>query len=109
MVEHHVEGVVSLAIVIANDAPTSDVRELLGQSRSSPTRPHTSSLPRHRVRGVGCLKQLPTPVFQQFDGLPQGAELSNPDYRDGRVQGKRWGTHDFHGVHRTIPGNEASG
>ena len=43
-----------------------------------PIRGHTSSAPRHGLRGVGCLKQLPKPVFQQFDGLPQGAELSNP-------------------------------
>jgi hypothetical protein len=31
-------------------------------------------------------------VFQQSDGLLQGAELSKPDYRDGPVQVKRWGT-----------------
>ena len=48
-------------------------------------------------------------MFQQFDGLPQGAELPNPDYRDGSVQVKRWGTQYFHGIDRTIPGNKASG
>jgi hypothetical protein len=69
---------------------------------------HTSSVPRHGLRGVGCLKQLPKPVFQQFDGLPQGAELPNPDYRDGPVQVKRWGTQYFHGIDRMIPGNKAS-
>jgi hypothetical protein len=47
-------------------------------------------------------------VFQQFDGLPQGTQLPSPDYRDGRVQVKRWGTQDFHGVDRMIPGNKAS-
>jgi hypothetical protein len=47
-------------------------------------------------------------VFQQFDGLPQGAKLPSPDYRDGRVQVKRWGTQYFHRVDRMIPGNEAS-
>jgi hypothetical protein len=66
-------------------------------------------VPRHGLRGVGCLKQLPKSVCQQFDGLPQGAELPNPDYRDGSVQVKRWGTQDFHGIERMIPGNEASG
>jgi hypothetical protein len=48
-------------------------------------------------------------VFQQFDGLPQGAELPSPDYRDGSVQVKRWGTQYFHGVDRMIPANKASG
>jgi len=43
-------------------------------------------VPRHGLRGVGCLKQLPKPVFQEFDGFLQGAELSDPDYRDGSVQ-----------------------
>jgi hypothetical protein len=52
---------------------------------------------------------MPKPVCQQFDGLPQGAELPNPDYRDGSVQVKRWGTQYFHGIDRMIPGNEASG
>jgi hypothetical protein len=81
---------------------------LLGRSRRPPIRRHTSSVPRHGLRGVGCLKQLPKPVFQQFDGLPQGAELPNPDYRDGPVQVKRWGTQYFHGIDRMIPGNKAS-
>jgi len=66
-------------------------------------------VPRNGFRGVGCPKQLPKPVFQQFDGLPQGAELPNPDYRDGSVQVKQWGTQDFHGIDRMIPGNKASG
>jgi hypothetical protein len=65
-------------------------------------------VPRHGLRGVGCLKQLPKPVFQQFDGLPQGAELPSPDHRDGRVQVKRWGTQYFHGVDGMIPDNKAS-
>jgi hypothetical protein len=64
---------------------------------------------RHGLLGVGSLKQLPKPVCQQFDGLPQGAELPNPDYRDGSVQVKRWGTQYFHGIDRMIPGNKASG
>jgi hypothetical protein len=48
-------------------------------------------------------------VCQLFDSLPQGAELPNPDYRDGSVQVKRGGTQYFHGIDRTIPGNKASG
>jgi len=52
---------------------------------------------------------MPNAVFQQSDGILQGAELSNPDYRDGSVQVKRWGTQYFHGIDRTIPGNKASG
>ena len=87
----------------------SDVRGLLGRSRRPPICGHTSSVPRHGLRGVSCLKQLPKPVCQQFDGLPQGAELPNPDYRDGSVQVKRWGTQYFHGIDRMIPGNKASG
>jgi hypothetical protein len=52
---------------------------------------------------------VPKTVCQLFDGLPQGAELLNPDYRDGSVQVKRCGTQYFHGIDRTIPGNKASG
>jgi len=78
-------------------------------SNQTPIRGHTSSVPRHGLRGVGGLKQLPKPVCQQFDGLPQGAELPNPDYRDGSVQIERWGTQYFHGIDRMIPGNKASG
>jgi hypothetical protein len=77
---------------------TSNVWGLLGPSRRPPIRGHTSLVPRHGLRGVGCLKQLPKPVCQQFDGLPQGAELRNPDYRDGSVQFKRWGMQYFHGT-----------
>jgi hypothetical protein len=66
-------------------------------------------VPRHGLRGVGGLKQLPKPVCQQFDGLPQCAELPNPDYRDGSVQVKRWRMQYFHGIDGTIPGNKASG
>jgi hypothetical protein len=87
---------------------TSDVRELLGRSRRQAIRGHTSAVPHRGLRGVGCLKQLPKPVFQQFDGLPQGTKLPSPNYRDGRAQGKRWGTQHFHGVDRMIPSNKAS-
>ena len=90
-------------------AATNDVRGLLGRSRRPPIRGHTSSVPRHGLLGVGSLKQLPKSLCQQFDGLPQGAELPNPDYRDGSVQVKRWGTQYFHGIDRMIPGNKASG
>jgi hypothetical protein len=48
-------------------------------------------------------------VCQQFDGLPQRAELRNSDYRDGSVQVNRWGTQYFHGIDGMIPGNKASG
>ncbi|HWH39843.1 MAG TPA: hypothetical protein VNU21_08385, partial [Usitatibacter sp.] len=51
---------------------------------------------------------MPKPAFQQFDGLLQGAELSNPDYRNGPVQLERWRTQYFHAIDGTIPGNEAS-
>ena len=87
----------------------TNVRGLLGRSRRPPIRGHTSSLPRHGLLGVGSLKQLPKPVCQQVEGLRQGAELPNPDYRDGSVQVKRWGTQYFHGIDRMIPGNKASG
>jgi len=84
-------------------------KTLLGPSRRAPIRGHTSEVPRHGLRGVRCLKQLPKPVCQLFDGLPQGAELPNLDYRDGSVQVKRWGTQYFYGIDRIIPGNKASG
>jgi hypothetical protein len=87
----------------------SDVRGLFGRSRRPPIRGHTSSAPRHGLRGVGGLKQLPKPMCQQFDGLPQGAELPNPDYRDGSVHVKRRGMQYFHGSDRKIPGNKAGG
>jgi len=57
---------------------------LVGRSRDPPNH-HTSALPLRGLRGVDGLKQLPKPVRQQFDGLPQGAELPNPDHRDGSV------------------------
>src|SRR5437016_8694610 len=82
---------------------------LLGRSRLPPIRGYTPSAPRYGLPCVGCLKQLPKPVCQQFDGLPQGAEFPNPDHRDGSVQVKRWGTQYFHGIDRMIPGNKAGG
>ena len=94
---------------LLRSAAISDVRGLLGRSRRPQVRGHTSSVPRHGLPCVGCLKQEPKPVCQLFDGLPQGAELPNPDYRDGSVQVKRWGTQYFHGIDRMIPGNKASG
>jgi hypothetical protein len=41
---------------------TRDVRRLLGRSRRPPIRGHTSSVPRHGLRGVGGLEQLPKAV-----------------------------------------------
>src|SRR5215510_3501477 len=81
-----------------------DVRGLLGRSRRPPLRRHTPA----ELLWFGSLKQFPNAVFQQSDGLLQGAELSNPHDRDGRVQGKRWGTQYFHAVDRVMPDNEAS-
>ena len=48
-------------------------------SISADSRTHPSA-PRYGLRGVGCLKQMPNAVFQQFDSPLQSAELSNPDY-----------------------------
>src|SRR5207244_10484814 len=81
---------------------------LLGPSRRPPLRGHTLAAPRYGLPCGGRLKQLPNAVFQQSDGLLQGAELSNPHYRDGRVQVKRWRTQYFHGIDRVIPDNKAS-
>src|SRR5438552_4388774 len=81
---------------------------LLGPSRRPPLRGHTPAVPRYGLPCVGCLKQLPNAVFQQSDGLLQGAELSDPHDRDGRVQVKRWGTQYFHGIDRVTPDNKAS-
>jgi hypothetical protein len=52
---------------------------------------------------------VPKPIGQLFDGLPQGAELPDLDYRDGSVQLKRRGTQYFHGIDSMTPGNKASG
>ena len=68
---------------------TGDARRLLARSGRPPIRGQTSSVSRQGLRGVGCLEQLPKPVCQQFDRLPQGAELPNPDDSDGSVQVKR--------------------
>src|ERR1041385_6176619 len=46
---------------------------------SADSRTHPSA-PRYGLRGVGCLKQMPNAVFQQFDSPLPSAELSNPDY-----------------------------
>jgi hypothetical protein len=105
----HVGSNGELSVTRELHSSVRDVRRLLGRSRRPPIRGHTSSVPRHGLRGVGGLKQLPKPVCQQFDGLPQGAELPNPDYRDGSVQVKRWGTQYLHGIDGMIPGNKASG
>src|SRR5882672_10616842 len=59
--------------LLERSAATSDVRELLGRSRRPPLRWHTPAALRYGLP-VGCLKQLPDPVFQQSDGLLQGAE-----------------------------------
>src|ERR1700737_2603216 len=88
---------------------TGDARRLRARSPLPPFRGYTPSAPRYGLPCVGCLKQLPKPVCQQFDGLLQGAELPNSDQRYGSVQVKRWGTQYFHGIDRLIPGNKASG
>ena len=80
---------------------------LLGRSRLPPIRGHTPSAPRYGLPCVGCLKQMPNAVFQQSDGPLQGAELSNPHYRDGHVQLKRWGAQHFNLVERIVPGNKS--
>ena len=67
-------------------AATSDVRGLLARSRPPPIRGYTPSAPRYGLPCVGCLKQMPNAMFQQSDGPLQGAELSNPHYRDGHLQ-----------------------
>ena len=64
------------------------LRRLLARLRLPPIRGHTPSAPRYGLRGVGCLKQMPNAVFQQFDGPLQGAQLSNPRYRHGQAQVK---------------------
>src|SRR5262249_59996867 len=61
-------------------------RRLLARLLLSPLRGHTPSAPRYGLHGIGCLKQIPNAVFQQFDSPLQGAELSNPDYCDGQMQ-----------------------
>jgi len=50
---------------------------------------------------------MPNAMFQQSDGPLQGAELSNPHYRDGHVQLKRWGAQHFNLVERIVPGNKS--
>src|SRR6201981_2436370 len=50
---------------------------------------------------------MPNAMFQQSDGPLQGAELSNPHYRDGHVQLKRWGAQHFNLIGRIVPGNKS--
>ena len=57
----------------------------IATSADSRTQP---SAPRYGLRGVGCLKQMPNAVFQQFGSPLQGAELSDSHYRDGQAQVK---------------------
>jgi len=73
---------------VDTEAATGDARRLLARSRLPPIRGYTPSAPRYGLRGVGCLKQMPNAVFQQFDGPLQGAQLSNPRYRHGQAQVK---------------------
>ena len=61
----------------------SDVRGLFARLRLPPIRGDTSAAPRHELPCVGCLKQAPNAVFQHFDRLLQGAQLSNPRYSYG--------------------------
>ena len=73
---------------VGREAATGDARRLLAQSRLPPIRGYTPSAPRYGLPGVGCLKQMTNAVFQQSDGPLQGAELSDPHYRDGQAQVK---------------------
>ena len=70
------------------EAATGGARRLLARSRLPPLRGHTPPAPRYLLPCVGCLKQMPNAVFQQFDSPLQGAELSDTHYRDGHVQVK---------------------
>jgi hypothetical protein len=92
---------------VDKEAATGDARRLLARSRLPPIRGYTPSAPRYGLLCVGCLKQIPNAVFQQFDRPLQGAELSNPHYRDGHVQVKGWGAQHFNRVERIAPGNKA--
>src|SRR5690242_18526969 len=80
---------------------------LLAPSRLPPIHRRTPSAPRYRLPCFGCLKQMPNPLFQQFDGLLQGAELSNAHYGDRHAQLKRWGAQHFNLVERIVPGNKS--
>src|SRR5215510_6769627 len=64
---------------------TSCARRLLARPRLPTFRGYAHSAPRYGLRGVGCLKQVPNAVFQQFDRPLQRSELSNPHDRDGQV------------------------
>src|SRR5215468_10389707 len=67
----------------------------------------TPSAPRYGLPFVGCLKQMPNAIFQQFDSALQGAELSNPHYRDGHVQFKGWGAQHLNRVERFVQSDKA--
>jgi len=77
---------------------TSDARGLLGRSRHPPLRGYNSLVHRHGLSCGGCLKQVPNPCANCSTAFPKATELPNPDYRDGSVQVKRWGTQYFHGI-----------
>src|SRR5215831_6814102 len=74
------------AVVEDTKAATGRARRLLARSRLPTFRGYAHSAPRYGLRGVGCLKQMPNTVFQQFDSPLQSAELFNPHYCDGHVQ-----------------------
>jgi hypothetical protein len=49
---------------------------------------------------------MPNAVLQQFDSPLQGAELSNPHYRDRQAQVKGRRAEHFNRVATVFPGNE---
>jgi len=65
-------------------------------AHGSPIRGHTSAVARHGLPCVGCLKQVPKPICQLFDGLPRGAEL--PDRSAWTCRDER----DSHGPWRRV-------
>jgi hypothetical protein len=86
---------------VDEEAETGGARRLLARSRLPPIRWHAPSAPRYVLLCVGSLKQIPNAVFQQFDSPLQGADLSNPHYRDRHVQVKGWGTQHLNLVERS--------
>jgi hypothetical protein len=82
---------------VDKEAATGGAWRLLARSRLPPIRGYTPSAPRYGLPCVGCLKQMPNAVFQQFDSPqtfapgPNLGQIHAHALNEDRV---RWGVVD---------------
>jgi hypothetical protein len=84
--QNQVQPVNFMMRAVVTEPALSISPRLFARLRLPPFRGNTPSASRDGLRGVGCLEQVPNAVFQQVDSPLQGAEVSNPYYRDGQAQ-----------------------